>query len=93
MLLNALGEDKNPKKRVEQMLKARMSKICDPDLLIEQVVVKTRGMVQIYRFTYSGNKTTSFHREGSSFSPKEGFSVNFDKCKRRKCHNLPDCFW
>ena len=44
MLLNALGEDKNPNKRVRQMLKAGVSKICDPDLLIEQVVNKTWDM-------------------------------------------------
>ena len=79
VLLNALGEDKNPKKKVRQMLKAGVSKICDPDLLIEQVVVKTRNMLQIYRFTYSGSKTTPFHSEGSSFCSKEGFSINFDK--------------
>ena len=44
VLLNALGEDKNPNKRVRQMLKAGVSKICDPDLLIEQVVNKTWDM-------------------------------------------------
>ena len=75
MLLNALGEDKNPNKRVRQMLKAGVSKICDPDLLIEQVVVKIRGDKRYTDLHILETKQQHSTEKAAVFLQKKGFQL------------------